>query len=241
MIRVIEDSPRCGTENMAIDECLMRRQKTSPYCASLRFYTWKTPCITLGYFQNVSKMRQRLGASARSLPLIRRLTGGGLVRHDKDLTFAFIMTAGAGILPTDVKSSYLKINEAIREGLRERFPDVEYADCKTVPSGRAGTQGDRVCFDAPSCYDLLLGRRKIVGASQRRKDGVLLHQSTIFLPECDSAELIALILKGMRSRLGLTPEMKPLTPDEIEEARSLEMSRYGDAEWANPSLVYAPS
>ncbi len=240
-IRLIQDVPRNGTENMAIDEYLMRHQLAAAHTATLRIYSWKNPCVTLGYFQNVAKVRARLGKDADNLQIIRRITGGGMVSHTKDLTFSLITPMASGLLPGDVKTSYLKINEALREGLRKKFPEVEYADCKTVPSGRPGKEGDRICFDAPSCYDLLLGKRKIVGASQRRKDGVILHQSTIFFPECSFEELSEYILDGFKSKWSVEFEKRELSGKEIDEARSIEFSRYSDAEWANPAISYAPS
>ena len=150
---------------MALDEMLMRRGEPA-----LRFYRWSRPCVTTGYFEDIRRVARRFGRSGPELSVIRRITGGGSVQHGDDLTFSLVLRVGSPFFSSDVKSSYLKINEAVRIGLRDDYPRLDYADCKTVPS-QSARQKERVCFESPSCYDLLLNGKKVLGASQRRTYG----------------------------------------------------------------------
>jgi len=162
--------------------------------------------------------------------VVRRLTGGGMVLHGKDLTFSLTMKISDPLIGGDVKASYLKINEALMAGLRELFEELDYADCRSaVPSGRGNEE--RVCFEKPSCYDVMKRGQKVIGASQRRRNGVLLHQSSIFL-EREAEELETLILKGFEKKWGAEFLRVPLSTTELREAEQIEKKRYSSREWA---------
>lgn len=229
-LRLILDAPRSATLNMAIDEFLMH----SP-CAGqagvLRFYSWDHPSVSIGYFQKVGDAVKRFDAVNKGIPVVRRISGGGTVLHGDDLTFSLSIATENPFFPTDVKSSYLRINEAVRTGLKELHPKLDYADCRTVPTGKRQA-GERICFEAPACYDLLLSGKKILGASQRRIGKELLHQSSLFLKE-DRSRLIRAIVKGFETLWKVELKEKPLGPEELEQAKELEGRRYASVEWAS--------
>lgn len=230
MFRLIADPPRPAALNMAIDEILMRRQNLPGAQPALRFYSWSEPAYSVGYFQDVAEIARRFGTKNRKATLVRRLTGGGMVFHGNDLTFSLSLPNPNPFFKGDVKDSYLRVNEALRKGLVEIFPELDYADCKSVaPSGRASNA--RVCFESPSCYDLLLRGKKVVGASQRRIGGAILHQSTIFLDEKKEA-LIARIVKGFEKAWSVNFQKMPLSAEELSEAQQIVGERYTQAEWS---------
>lgn len=238
MMRLIIDEPRGAALNMAIDEVLMESQRQKKNPPVLRIYFWSEPSCTVGYFQNAEQVARRFRCPERGIDVVRRITGGGMVLHGDDLTFSISLPNPNPFLTGDVKSSYLKINEALRVGLKGDCPDIDYADCRTVPSGRA--KGDRVCFEAPSCYDLLRQGKKIVGASQRRKDGVILHQSAVFA-DLPREILVQRILEGFREKWEVNFTEAPLTEEELSCAREKEAARYGSSEWACPAVSLCSS
>ncbi|MBI3252671.1 MAG: lipoate--protein ligase family protein [Candidatus Omnitrophica bacterium] len=221
-VRLVLDVPLSGTLNMAIDEMFLERQAKGSALPVLRIYFWKEPSWSVGYFQKAEK---------RNFPVVRRLTGGGAVLHDKDLTFSLIFPQPNPFFTGGVKGSYLAVNEALRAGLAPHFPGLDFADCKTVPSGRAVGK-DRVCFDSPSCHDLLLKGKKVVGASQRRVGGALLHQSTVFL-NLEKDLLVDLICRGFESKMNMIFEPVPLSEEELISARKKESERYSSRDWAS--------
>ena len=227
-MRLILDPPRRATLNMAIDEFLMESQKDPGSLPTLRLYQWSEPAYSIGYFQNINEVARRFQRAGRELRVVRRLTGGGIVPHGDDLTLSLALKEASFRFLKEVKTSYLKINEAIREGLAGSHAGLDYADCRSVPSGRAGK--NLVCFDRPSCYDLLLAGKKVVGASQRRQGSALLHQSAIFLqtsPEVLGRQIVG----GFEKAWGVSFVENPLKEQELLQAEGLEKKRYADPEW----------
>ena len=228
-MRLILDSTHRPTLNMAIDEFLMESQKSPESMPTLRLYQWSEPAYSIGYFQNIGEVKRRFQRAGRELRVVRRLTGGGIVPHGGDLTLSLALKESSYPFLKEVKTSYLKINEAIREGLAASFAGLDYADCRSVPSGRAGKES--ICFDRHSCYDLLLAGRKVVGASQRRQGIALLHQSTIFL-QGDPAVLRRHIVGGFKKVWGVSFAEIPFNERELAQAEQFEKMRYTDPEWA---------
>ncbi len=227
MFRLIVDQPASPSANMAIDEMLMLGQGRADSIPTLRFYTWSESCMSIGYFQSVKDFPKQ--------SVIRRITGGGSVQHGKDLTFSITATFPNDIIPSAVKDSYLKVNEAVRVGLKPLFPALDYADCRDVLSMRE-RQRDRVCFEKPDCHDLLLGGRKILGASQRRIGNKFLHQSALYL-DGSKETLISAIKEGFEKVWKIKFKASALTPSEKDQALDIEKTRYADPLWFNSGLL----
>ncbi len=227
-VRLILDSPRDPVLNMAIDEVLMESQRDFSQEPVLRFYSWDRRSYSIGYFQNVKQVVERFDCRDKKIPVVRRITGGGLVTHGEDTTFSFCAPNDEKFLPKDTKASYLKINLVITRGLKSLYPKLDFADCKTVPSGRG--QGERVCFERPACYDLLLEGKKVVGASQRRKKDTVLHQSSVFL-NSPREVLIAAMARGFKEEWDLDFSNKNLSVRELEIAGSRAEELRADHEW----------
>ena len=62
---------------------------TSAPAACLRFYGWSEPTLSLGYFQTYADRKEH----PPSLPCaaVRRLTGGGAILHDAELTYSIVL------------------------------------------------------------------------------------------------------------------------------------------------------
>ena len=232
-MRLILDLPRSATRNMAIDEFLLEQQAAENAPPVLRIYSWDNPSCTLGYFQNVGETVRSLGLEKKGISAARRITGGGLVMHGADLAFSLCLRQANPFFSADAKTSYLKINEVLLDGLKKIHPALDYADCKTVPSGRPA--GRRVCFDSPACYDLMLKGKKVVGASQRRRGGAFLHQSAIFLKD-PPQKLAALLKAAFEKKWGVVFREEPLNGRELEESEKKERARYSSEEWALPAI-----
>ena len=77
-----------GAWNMAVDEMLLERAQDQAV-ACLRFYGWSEPTLSLGYFQTYADRQEH----PPSLPCaaVRRLTGGGAILHDAELTYSIVL------------------------------------------------------------------------------------------------------------------------------------------------------
>src|SRR5262249_19715303 len=81
-VRLLPFAAADGATNMAADEAMLEAAERG--LASLRFYTWTEPTLSLGYFQPASG-KEAL-ASLASLACVRRSTGGAAIVHHPALT-----------------------------------------------------------------------------------------------------------------------------------------------------------
>jgi lipoate-protein ligase A len=91
--RIINSPAADGATNMAIDESILEtvRQGQSP--PTLRLYTWKPACLSIGRFQRAARSVDRDALASLGYDFVRRPTGGRAVLHDDELTYAVIANA----------------------------------------------------------------------------------------------------------------------------------------------------
>ncbi|MEY2438662.1 MAG: lipoyl(octanoyl) transferase, partial [Verrucomicrobiota bacterium] len=78
-----DDTPRSAALNMAVDEALLEKASTP----SLRIYRWDHPALSFGYFGRFADVVSCVG----DRDVVRRWTGGGIVFHGEDLTYALVI------------------------------------------------------------------------------------------------------------------------------------------------------
>jgi lipoate-protein ligase A len=165
------NSGKCDAAfNMALDEALLETvsQLGKPV---LRFYGWTEPAATFGYFQKFSEV----GRATLLRPLIRRPTGGGIVPHDADWTYSFIVPPNHEWYLLSAIESYRRVHEWIQNAFAKLKVAKELAPCckKSVPGE---------CFAGYEKFDLLWHGKKIAGAAQRRNKCGLLIQGSVQPP-----------------------------------------------------------
>jgi lipoyl(octanoyl) transferase len=156
--------------NMALDEALLENvsQLGKPV---LRFYGWIEPAATFGYFQKIPEVER----ATHLRPLIRRPTGGGIVPHDADWTYSFVVPPNHEWYALKAIESYRRIHEWIQNAFTELKIETELAPCckKSAPGE---------CFVGYEKFDLLWRGKKIAGAAQRRNKSGLLIQGSLQPP-----------------------------------------------------------
>ncbi len=157
-------APRSAAMNMAIDEALLETA-TIPL---IRFYRWSSPALSFGYFENFG----RVAECAAARDLVRRWTGGGIVFHGDDLTYAIVIPRENGMSRESPISIYEKTHGAIQRALRRSGVNAELA-LNTSP------KMSTACFANPVRWDVLLDGQKVAGAAQRRTRRGLLQQGSI--------------------------------------------------------------
>ena len=159
-----------GPHNMAADEALL--QSAVHGTASLRFYGWSTATISLGYFQ--PEQARQDDARLEPLPFVRRASGGAMLVHHREVTYALALPPGA---PWQTRVSWLRrMHEIIAVALKEfgiyaHLPD---AAKRTLSSGP-------LCYLQHAPCDLLIESSKIVGSAQRKQRGALLQHGGILV------------------------------------------------------------
>ena len=179
-----------GPTNMAADEVLL--ESAANGVATLRFYGWSEPTLSLGYFQPANS---RLGDDRlASLPFVRRPTGGQTLVHDHEITYALALPWGSQWQPKAEKpSTWLgRMHTVVAEALRGLGVEVDFA--RGSPTGSEKS----LCFLQPILGDLLIGPHKVAGSAQRRHRGALLQHGAILL----AASAHAPILRGVEELTG---------------------------------------
>ena len=117
MLRVIHSGEQDPRANMGLDEALLDSADSPP---TLRLYRWSPAGLSLGYFQSMEICNRLAGGEH---VIVRRITGGGAIYHDDEITFA--LTIDAAALPAAIPESYeliLLIYRWIRSRRRSTRP-----------------------------------------------------------------------------------------------------------------------
>jgi lipoate-protein ligase A len=176
---------------MAADEVLL--ESAAEGVATLRFYGWAQPTLSLGYFQPESArhVHEPLGA----LPFVRRPTGGQILVHHHEVTYALALPSGNPWRRNAEKvCAWLeRMHLVIADALRELGVHTDLA------TGSVAARGTALCFLQPTAGDVLIGVHKIVGSAQRRRRGALLQHGAVLL----AASAHAPMLPGIQELSGL--------------------------------------
>ena len=181
-----------SAENMAIDEAIFNCVQDGRSVSTIRFYDWEPSTVSCGYNQEVVKEVDLSALKKRNYSFVRRPTGGRVVLHDNEVTYAVISPA-IGRLSGNVTESYSEISKALAKGLELMGIDVDFE--KGNLSSVHQRQAANPCFTSSSRYELSYQRKKIVGSAQVRKNNCLLQHGSILLNH-DQGKL-AHILPGL--------------------------------------------
>lgn len=172
-----------AAENMALDLLLLQRYPTQGN-ARLRSYGWHRPSFTFGYSQKIAWVRERLPEGG-PWELCRRPTGGGVVDHREDWTYALVIPRGHPLEEVRAIESYKAVHAAIATGLAAQG----VAAALKMPSSTDIPHGPGLCFAQPEVYDVMNSAtgEKIAGAAQKRNKHGLLFQGSIWRPSTGRA------------------------------------------------------
>ena len=157
-MRLIVEKGYSPAENMARDEALFREFPDAGEPV-WRIYTWERPAVTFGRLQPYP------GENA-TVPVIRRLTGGGIVPHGVDLTYCVIRERRRG------HENYRSIIEVLADALQ-----VLGIDCEVWEKEERGAAGR--CFASRAPFDICVNGRKLAGCAQYRTRDAVMHHGSI--------------------------------------------------------------
>ena len=145
---------------------------------------------------------------------VRRPTGGRLVLHKDEITYA-VISPNDEHLAGNVLKSYGNISLALAEGLRLLGIEVEFEQKEL--SSFSQREAVNPCFNSSSKYELVVQGKKIVGSAQVRKNNVLLQHGSIILTENqrEIAYLMPDISDKMRARLAQLMDNKTITINQV--------------------------
>ncbi len=156
--RFLTHSADDAFSNMAVDEAIAGNLESTGK-PTVRFYSWKPSAVSIGYFQEIEQEVNLKECKKQGVDVVRRLTGGGAVFHDAELTYSFCCSAESKLVPDRILDSYEKICGALVKGFSELGLKAEFAPLN----------------------DIVVGGKKISGNAQTRRWGAVLQHGTILL------------------------------------------------------------
>lgn len=206
-----DDIPRSAAMNMAMDEALLE----SAIFPTLRFYRWRGPAFSFGYFGSYADVADQRG----DREIVRRWTGGGVVPHGADLTYSVVIPASHPFFARSSLAIYSDLHDAIRVALNENGIAATLANAVSPKISEE-------CFANAVRADVLSQGQKIAGAAHRRSRAGLLHQGSIqkaTLPDRFRNDLARAVCDRF--------ERKAVSQELIDRAASIAAAKYGTMEW----------
>lgn len=210
---------RPGHENMAIDEALLDRARTSGE-AVLRVYAWSQPTLSLGRHQRARGIWDPERACRMGIGVVRRPTGGRALLHHREITYSVTAPVQPG---TSARASYDAINRLLLDGLARLGVVASLA----APSVRSALPDAAPCFERPAIGEIVVDDRKLVGSAQWRERDAYLQHGSILL---DDDQALVRTLAGnhvpeaaaaatLRDALGRAPGLDEVARSLIDAVR----------------------
>ncbi|HXF60340.1 MAG TPA: biotin/lipoate A/B protein ligase family protein [Caldilineaceae bacterium] len=171
---IIDEQPRSGAANMALDQALAEACAAGDSPPTLRFYRWHPPAVSLGRHQPIDDL-DLAAVEARGYEVVRRPTGGRAILHTDELTYSVAAPAHEPRVQGSVMDAYLRLSHGLLAGLRLLGLEAD----KAAGHVRAGPNVSAACFETPSAYEITAGGRKLIGSAQSRRAGYVLQHGSL--------------------------------------------------------------
>lgn len=219
--RCLIDEPLAGAVNMARDAALL----TCRLQPTLRFYRWRKPTISLGYFQSAASLPLH-EYEAAGYDVVRRRTGGKAILHDAEQTYSLCFDE-AGFPGKGPAAIMQRIHQVLSEELsRQMQAEVSLRKRQVLLSDQPESPW---CFEDSSALDLVVGQRKLLGSAARRSQGWVLFHGSLVLEAPNATPGIA--------AMGFEPDL-----DAIQDALGKNLGwNLRPGEWTQQELEVAKS
>jgi lipoate-protein ligase A len=218
-VRLLPFDVADGPANMAADEVMLEAAVAGT--ASLRFYRWSIPTLSLGYFQPAS-VRQS-DSSLAELPFVRRASGGATLVHHHELTYALALPGGFGWQPKG-QSWICRMHDAIAVALATLAVTTRPVGC-----GEEQKLGDVLCFLHQTAGDLTVSGHKLVGSAQRKARGALLQHGAVLLARSTHTPS----LPGLAELTGIEPRSHAVSAAVLDAIRSQTGWHFREGGWSD--------
>ncbi len=246
--RLLPDRHRKASENMAIDESVLRHRFETGV-NTLRFFGWDPSAISIGYFQGLEQEVDTEACNERGIDVVRRITGGGAVYHDfaGEVTYSIVMPQDDPLVKgLDILGSYEVLCAGLVDGLARLGITAEFKPVN----------------------DIIANGRKISGNAQTRRAGCILQHGTVLVDvdpdlmftllrvpdekirdkmiaavkdrvtsirhevgDVERRAVVNALTEGFGSSLDAEFVELDLTQEELAAVPEIEAERFGDPEW----------
>mgnify|MGYP001583399874 FL=1 len=268
--RIVETEPLDADENMALDEAIFNCFCDTPAALPVfRIYQWDSPAFSIGASQIPGRHLDLRKCRSYGISCVRRMTGGGIIFHDREITYSLVIPKAFYGLPKEVAASFKKICEFImifyrRLGLSPAFAVGQ-------PYGGFIGEPAEFCFAGREKYDIVIGGKKIGGNAQKRCQKAVFQHGSIplsidrkriaefTLGECakelsgatalnelsshlvSQEELISLLKESFIEAFSVSKTENFLKKEELLLARKLKKEKYSNDAWNIERITDAKS
>jgi lipoyl(octanoyl) transferase len=176
--RFIDTGPLDGPTNMALDEALLACFDPARSQPVLRLYGWSPPAFSVGKFQQAGDVLDLDRCSREGVAVVRRVTGGGCIFHDDELTYSIICSPEHISGVEGVKESYRRLCGFLLLAYRKLGLSPAFAVDSAPEHERLGRRTP-LCFAGREEYDITIHGRKLGGNAQRRTRGIIFQHGSI--------------------------------------------------------------
>ncbi len=218
---------------MALDLLLLHQCAAEGHCW-FRHYDWSLPTWSFGFRQHLWQVNELL--PDETITLVRRPTGGGIVDHRDDWTYALALPHSHPLATAPAIDSYRAVHLALIRaftalGIPSELAPPPCADAlpqhahHPLPPGR--------CFHRSECNDVICSKtkQKLAGAAQKRtRDGLLIQGSVNLHEPFDRSHLRQLVSSEFAAMTGASAEecsAHPASKAAVEQ----QTRAFADSEW----------
>lgn len=163
-----------GVENMQIDRnllenAILHQEKEHIF----RLYGWSPRCVSLGRNQKPDFVDRNF-LKQNNIDLVKRLTGGRALLHDKELTYSYVCPISSLENGDSIMSSYREILQIFVEPFKLLGIDLEISDEK-----KYSNMDINYCMQVSTSADVCYKGKKLIGSAQYRKEGYILQHGSI--------------------------------------------------------------
>lgn len=200
--RLIEDGPRDGRLNMAIDRAILTACDRGEAPATLRLYGWDRPTLSIGYSQNELRDVDRAECERRNIPIVRRFTGGRALLHQHEFTYSLVAPIPHPGFPGNLSGAFSAVSKAVILSLEKAGvakPEMVGKDKRTPTRSRSPA-----CFSSSNHWEITVKGKKLAGSAQRRLNGAFLQHGSILLDnDCELAHSLLRYSSASEKEQGL--------------------------------------
>lgn len=250
--RLIPLDVRNGYWNMALDEAILKAVINGKSPNTLRFFKWDPSTVSIGRNQSLFDEVNLDVAREKGFNVVRRITGGGAVFHDKFREITYSLTCPIRFLENLNAYKVIEQFEIIEMGI---ITGLNYY----------GLKPEKGIIHCPAIF---LDGKKFSGNAQVRKKGYILQHGTIlldidpdlmysvlkaplnvskskmvksvyskvigikdYLIEYNENNFLSSLKKGFEITLGINLGEHPYSEYEIELAERLVLEKYSNSDW----------
>ena len=233
--------------NMAIDESILIHRSQNKVPSTIRLYGWLPPAVSIGYFQSLEGEVDLNKCKEFGIDFIRRITGGGAVFHDREVTYSCVVPENDPLIPSDILGSYRKICAGIVQGLSKLGIKSEFVPLNDIISNGKKISGNAqtrkfhtilqhgtilVDVDVEKMFSLLKVpseklRDKMIKHVKERVTGI----NDVLGKKVDFDKVCSVLSEGFKETLGMELVKGKLSDSEIKLSQKITKERYRNREW----------